>query len=142
VDTYWGLIVPGLFGAFGVFLMRQWFNGLPVEIEEAASIDGANPWQTFWQVAFPLARPAWVALGILVFIGSWNSLLWPLILVQSEPMQTLPVAIATLKSSFRDVTDWGLLMAASFLSVVPTVVLFLIGQKQFVQGLTQGGVKE
>ncbi|MCA9840929.1 MAG: carbohydrate ABC transporter permease [Cyanobacteria bacterium HKST-UBA03] len=142
IDTYAGLIVPGLFGAFGVFLLRQWFNGLPLELEEAARLDGCNPWQVFVTVALPLARPALAALGILAFIGSWNSFMWPLIVVQSEGLSTLPVGIAALQSSYRDVTDWGVLMAASTLSVLPVIMLFLVGQKQFVEGLLQGSVKE
>jgi multiple sugar transport system permease protein len=142
VDTYEGLVVPGLFGAFGVFLLRQWFNGLPVELEEAARIDGCNPFQTFWRVALPLAKPALAALAIFVFIGSWNSFMWPLIITQSDNLRTLPVGIAALKSSYRDITDWSILMAASTLSIVPIVLLFLMGQKQFIQGILQGGVKE
>lgn len=142
VDTYAGLIVPGLFGAFGVFLLRQWFNALPKELEEAARMDGCNPLQTFWHVALPLARPALVALGIFAFIGSWNSFMWPLIITQSDALRTLPVGIAALKSSYRDVTQWHMLMAASTLSIVPIILVFLIGQRQFIQGLLQGSVKE
>ncbi len=142
VDTYAGLIVPGLFGAFGVFLLRQWFNALPKELEEAAYMDGCNPFQVFWRVALPLAMPALVALGIFVFISSWNSFMWPLIITQSEALRTLPVGIAALKSSYRDVTDWSILMAASTVSIVPIVLVFLMGQRQFIQGILQGGVKE
>lgn len=142
VDTYPGLIVPGLFGAFGVFLLRQWFNALPKDLEEAACIDGCNPLQTFWHVALPLARPALVALGIYAFITSWNSFMWPLIITQSDTLRTLPVGIAALKSSYRDVTDWGVLMAASALSVIPIITVFLAGQKHFIAGILQGGVKE
>ncbi len=142
VDTYAGLIVPGLFGAFGVFLLRQWFNGLPKELEEAARIDGCNPWQVFWHVALPLAKPALVALAIFVFIASWNSFMWPLIITQSDTMRTLPVGIASLKSSYRDVTDWSVLMAASTISILPILAVFLAGQRQFIQGILQGGVKE
>lgn len=142
IDSYPGLIVPGLFGAFGVFMLRQWFNGLPKELEEAATLDGCNPFQIFWQVALPLARPALAALAILAFVGSWNNFMWPLIITQSESLRTLPVGIAALKSSFRDVTDWGVLMAASSMAVVPVLVLFVVGQRQFIEGLLQGGVKE
>jgi multiple sugar transport system permease protein len=142
VDSYAGLVVPGLFGAFGVFLLRQWFNALPQELEEAARMDGCNPWQVFVHVALPLARPALAALAIFVFIGSWNSFMWPLVITQSDAMRTLPVGISALKSSFRDVTDWGVLMAASTLSIIPIVLVFLAGQRQFIRGLLQGGVKE
>lgn len=142
IDTFWALIVPGLFGAFGVFLLRQWFQGLPKELEDAARIDGCNPWQIFWRIALPLAAPALSALAIFVFITSWNSFMWPLIITNSESMRTLPVGIAALKSSFRDTTDWTVLMAAGTLAILPVVIVFLIGQKQFMRGLFTGGVKE
>lgn len=142
IDTYWALIVPGLFGAFGVFLMRQWFNGLPKDLEDAARIDGCNPWQTFTKVAMPLAVPALSALAIFVFIASWNSFMWPLIITNSETMRTLPVGIAALKGSFVDTIDWPVLMGASTLSVIPVVVLFLLGQKHFLKGILAGSLKE
>jgi multiple sugar transport system permease protein len=142
LDTYWALIVPGLFGAFGVFMLRQWFNGLPKELEEAARIDGCNPWQVFWQIALPLATPALAALAIFIFIGTWNSFMWPLIVTNSDSLRTLPVGIATLKGSFRDTTDWTVLMAAATLSILPVVLVFLIGQKQFMKGMLAGSVKE
>lgn len=142
LDSYAALIVPGLFGAFGVFMLRQWFNGLPKELEEAARMDGCNPWQIFWRIALPLATPALAALAIFVFINTWNSFMWPLIVTHSESIRTLPVGIATLKGSFRDTTDWTVLMAAATLSILPVIGVFLIGQKQFMQGLLSGGVKE
>jgi multiple sugar transport system permease protein len=142
LDTYAALIVPGLFGAFGVFMLRQWFNGLPRELEDAARIDGCNPWQVFWRVALPLATPALAALAIFVFLGAWNSFMWPLIVTNSDQIRTLPVGIATLKGSFRDTTDWTILMAAATLSILPVVGVFLLGQKQFMQGMLAGGVKE
>lgn len=142
LDSYAALIVPGLFGAFGVFMLRQWFNGLPKELEEAARLDGCGPWQIFWRIALPLATPALAALAIFVFINTWNSFMWPLIATHSEAMRTLPVGIATLKGSFRDTTDWTVLMAAATLSILPVVAVFLVGQKQFMQGLLSGGVKE
>lgn len=142
LDTYAALVVPGLFGAFGVFMLRQWFNGLPRELEDAARMDGCNPWQIFWRVAFPLATPALAALAIFVFITTWNSFMWPLIVTHSDELRTLPVGIAALKGSFRDTTDWPVLMAAATLSIVPVVVVFLLGQRQFMQGILAGGVKE
>lgn len=142
IDTYWALIVPGLFGAFGVFLLRQWFNGLPKELEDAARIDGCHPWAIFWKIALPLAKPALVALAIFVFINSWNSFMWPLVVTQSEAMRTLPVGIAALKGSFRDISDWTALMAAATVSIVPVVIIFLLGQKHFIKGLLAGSIKE
>ncbi len=142
LDSYWALIVPGLFGAFGVFMLRQWFNGLPRELEDAARIDGCNPWQIFWRVALPLAAPALAALAIFTFINAWNSFMWPLIATHSESMRTLPVGMAALKGSFRDTTDWTVLMAGATLSVLPVVVVFLLGQKQFMKGILAGSLKE
>lgn len=142
VDTYAGLIVPGMFAAFGVFLLRQWFNGLPKELEEAGALDGCNPFQFFLYVALPLAKPALAALAIFAFIGSWNSFMWPLVITQSQELMTLPVGIAALKSSYRDITDWSILMAASTLSIIPILLVFLMGQRQFIQGILQGSVKE
>ncbi len=142
LNSYWALIVPGLFGAFGVFLLRQWFNGLPKELEDAARMDGCNPWQTFWQIALPLSTPALAALAIFTFIGSWNSFMWPLIVTNSDSIRTLPVGVAALKGSFRDTTDWTVLMAAATLSIVPVVVVFLLGQKHFMKGILAGGLKE
>jgi len=142
LDSYAALIVPGLFGAFGVFMLRQWFNGLPRELEDAARIDGCNPWQVFWRVALPLATPALAALAIFVFLGAWNSFMWPLIVTNSDHLRTLPVGVATLKGSFRDTTDWTVLMAAATLSILPVVGVFLLGQKQFMQGIMAGGSKE
>lgn len=142
IDTYWALIVPGLFGAVGVFMLRQWFNGLPKELEEAARLDGCNPWQIFWKIALPLSGPALAALAIFVFINSWNSFMWPLIITNSDTMRTLPVGIAALKGSFRDTTDWAMLMAASAVSILPVVLVFLFGQRYLMRGILMGSVKE
>ncbi len=142
LDTYWALIIPGIFGAFGVFLLRQWFIAFPKELEEAAILDGCNPWQLFIKIALPLAKPALVAVAIFVFITQWNSFLWPLIVTFSDDMRTLPVGIATLKGSFRDTTDWPILMAAATISILPVVAVFIAAQRQFIEGLMTGGVKE
>lgn len=142
MNTYWALIVPGLFGAFGVILLRQWFSTLPNELLDAAQLDGCNAWQTFWRVGLPLALPALAALAIFIFIASWNSFMWPLIVTHSPELRTLPVGLAELKGSYRDVMDWSVLMAAATVSVIPVCVVFLIGQRQFLAGLTDGGVKE
>jgi multiple sugar transport system permease protein len=142
VDTYWALIVPGLFGAFGVFLCRQWFKSLPRDLEDAARLDGCTPWQTFWQVMLPISLPVLAVLAIFVFIGSWNSFLWPLIITQSDHVRTLPLGLAVLKESSRDVVNWPLLMAAATVSVLPIVLIYSIAQKQFIAGVLSGSVKE
>jgi multiple sugar transport system permease protein len=142
MNTLWALIVPSLFGAFGVFLYRQWFKALPVEVDEAAMLDGCNPWQRFWYVALPMVTPATATLAVLVFIGSWNSFLWPLIVTHSEELRTLPLGLAALKQSFRDTTNWAVLMAAATLTVLPTVLVYAFGQRYLFAGLSSGGGKE
>lgn len=142
IDTYQALILPGLFGGFGIFLMRQWFKTLPAGLEEAAKIDGCNPFQTFFKVALPLALPALATLGIFTFILTWNSFMWPLIVTNSENMRTLPVGLAIFKGSFRETTEWGQLMACAVISVIPVIGVFLLGQKYFIKGIMLGGMKE
>lgn len=141
IDTYYALIVPGLFGAFGIFLLRQWFLGFPGELEQAARLDGCNPWQIYWHIALPTAMPALATLGIFTFISTWNSFLWPLIVTNSEVMRTLPVGLAAFKGAFRENTQWGPLMAAGVISVLPALGVFLAGQKYFIKGLMAGSLK-
>ena len=142
IDTYQALIVPGLFGGFGVFLLRQWFKTLPADLEDAAKIDGCNPFQTYLKIALPLAAPALATLGIFTFITTWNSFMWPLIVTNSDYMRTLPVGLAIFKGSFRETTEWGQLMACAVISVVPVIGVFLLGQKYFIKGIMTGGLKE
>lgn len=142
IDTYWALVVPGIFGGFGIFLLRQWFLSFPAELEDAAKIDGCNPLKTFWHIALPLALPAIVTLGIFSFITSWNSFMWPLIVTNSETMKTLPVGLASFKGSFRETIEWSQLMAASVISVIPVIIVFILGQKYFVKGIMMGAIKE
>jgi ABC-type glycerol-3-phosphate transport system permease component len=142
IDTYQALIIPGLFGGFGIFLMRQWFKTLPAELEDAAKIDGCNPFQTFVKIALPLALPAVATLGIFTFISTWNSFMWPLIVTNSDSMRTLPVGLAIFKGSFRETTEWGQLMACAVISVIPVIGVFLLGQKYFIKGIMMGGSKE
>lgn len=142
IDTYWALIVPGLFGGFGIFLLRQWFLSFPKDLEDAARLDGCNAFQVFWHVALPLALPAVVTLAIFSFITSWNSFMWPLVVTNSEAMRTLPVGLAAFKGSFREATEWAELMAASVISVIPVIIVFLLGQKYFIKGIMVGAVKE
>lgn len=142
IDTYQALVIPGLFGGFGIFLMRQWFKTLPKELEDAAKIDGCNPFQAYFKVALPLALPALATLGIFTFILTWNSFMWPLIVTNSEAMRTLPVGLAIFKGSFRETTEWGQLMACAVISVIPVIGVFLLGQKYFIKGIMMGGIKE
>jgi multiple sugar transport system permease protein len=142
IDTYQALVVPGLFGGFGVFLMRQWFKGLPKSLEDAAKIDGCNYFQTFFKIALPLGMPALATLSIFTFITSWNSFMWPLIVTNSDMMRTLPVGLAVFKGSFRETTEWGQLMACAVIAIIPVIAVFLAGQKYFIKGLMAGAIKE
>ncbi|MFI3300084.1 MAG: carbohydrate ABC transporter permease [Candidatus Gastranaerophilales bacterium] len=141
IDTYQALILPALFGGFGIFLMRQYFLGLPKDLEESARIDGCNLFQTFFKIALPLALPTIATLAIFTFVSSWNSFLWPLIATNSESMRTLPVGLAIFKGSFRETTQWGELLACSVICTIPVVGVFLLGKKYFITDILQGGVK-
>ncbi len=142
VNTYWGLILPGMVGAFGVFLMRQFMLEIPNELLDAARIDGAGEFRTFFQIVLPLCKAPLATLAIFTFMGSWNSFLWPLIISQDDSMYTLPVSLALFSAeSGGHGTDFGLQMAGSFLIVIPVLVLFIAMQKHFVQGITMTGIK-
>ncbi|MCI1272955.1 MAG: carbohydrate ABC transporter permease [Clostridiaceae bacterium] len=142
VNTYQALILPGLFGGFGVFLMRQYFLSFPKELEDSSKIDGCNLFQSFFKIALPLALPTVATLAIFTFVTTWNSFLWPLIITNSEGMRTLPVGLAIFKGSFREITMWGELLACSVICTIPVVGVFLLGKKYFINDIMQGGVKE
>lgn len=142
VDTYHALIIPGIFGGFGVFMMRQWFMSFSREIEDAARIDGCNLFTIFFRIALPLAVPALATLAIFTFITTWNSFMWPLIVTNSPSVTTMPVALAQFKGSFREVIQWGDLTACSVILSLPVVVLFLAGKKYFINDILAGGLKE
>jgi multiple sugar transport system permease protein len=142
VNTYLGLILPSLAiaGPFGVFLMRQYIMGLPDELIDAARVDGAGEFRIFAQIIAPLTKPALATLGILTFLGSWNNFLWPLVVAQTEDKYTLPVALA-LYSVGQNRTDYGLLMAGAVVVVIPVLVVFIVLQRHFVQGIAATGIK-
>lgn len=142
VNTFPALILPGLFGGFGVFLMRQYFLSLPKDLEEAAKIDGCNIFQTFFKIGLPLALPAVVTLTIFTFVTTWNSFMWPLIITNSESMRTLPVGLAIFKGNFREITIWGDLLACSVICTIPVIAIFFLGKKYFLSDLLSGAVKE
>ena len=142
IDTYWALILPGLFGGFGIFMMRQYFLNYPKDLEEAAKIDGCNLFESFFKIALPLALPIVVTLALFTFVTTWNSFMWPLIVTNSESMRTLPVGLAIFKGSFREITLWGELLACSVICTIPVIGLFLLGKKYFINDIMQGGVKE
>ena len=142
VNTFPALILPGLFGGFGVFLMRQYFLSLPKDLEEAAKIDGCNIFQTFFKISLPLALPAVVTLTIFTFVTTWNSFMWPLIITNSESMRTLPVGLAIFKGNFREITMWGDLLACSVICTIPVIAIFFLGKKYFLSDLLSGAIKE
>ena len=142
IDTFQALIIPGLFGGFGVFLMRQWFKTMPDALFEAAKIDGCNLFQIFFKIAFPLALPAIATLAIFTFITTWNGFMWPLIVTNSDSIRTLPVALASFKGSFRETIEWGQLMACAVITTIPAILVFLLGQKFFIKGIMSASVKE
>lgn len=142
INSYPALILPGLFGGFGIFLMRQYFLGLPKDLEEAAKIDGCNIFETFFKIALPLALPTVATLALFTFVTTWNSFMWPLIVTNTESMRTLPVGLAVFKGSFREITLWGEVLACSVICTIPVIGVFLTGKKYFINDIMQGGVKE
>lgn len=140
-NSYFGLIVPAMFSAFGVFLMRQFFLALPTELEEAATLDGSSTLNTFWRVMLPLAGPALATLAIFSFMASWNNFLWPLLIVSDQKLMTLPLALATLQGIYPGQTQWNLIMAGTVITVAPMILLFLLAQRWVVEGVTSSGIK-
>lgn len=139
INTYWALILPTAANGYGIFLMRQYFLTIPIELEEAAALDGATRWQTLWEVMLPLSRPALVTLFLFTFIGEWNDLFKPLIFTTRPELQTVQLALASFQEQFT--SNWPLLMAAVMIATVPVVLLFLVGQRQFIRGIATTGVK-
>ncbi|MFM7529539.1 MAG: carbohydrate ABC transporter permease [Nodosilinea sp.] len=138
-NTYLGLVLPYLASAFGIFLMRQAFQTVPKELEEAARLDGCSDLGVWWHVMIPATRPALVTLGIFVFIGTWGEFLWPLILLDRPERYTLPLGVAQLAGSFS--LDWRLVAAGSVLSVLPALLLFVFLQRYIIPTETASGVK-
>lgn len=139
INTYQGLIMPGIFSAFGTFLLRQSFMTIPTEYEEAAYMDGATPLTIFLTIILPLSKPALATLSVFAFMGSWNSFLWPLFIVREETLMTLPVGLATLQG--RWLTEWNLVMAGAVITVLPMLLLYLFAQRYLVQGYVMSGLK-
>lgn len=141
INSYQGLTVPFVVTAFGVFLLRQFFMTIPREIEEAAIIDGAGPFGLYSRIILPLAKPGLAALGVLTFVNAWNMFVWPLILTNTDGMRTIVVGIALLTADSVSLANWPRMMAISSLAVVPSVLVFVFGQRYFVQGITLSGMK-
>lgn len=146
INTYWALIVPQALGAFGgvfnVFLLRQFFLTIPKELEESAIIDGASPLRIFWSIMLPLVKPALAALAIFAFTSAWDDFTYPLIVTNTDNMKVLSLGIAGFKGLREGLTQWPLMMAASTISILPTIIVFLLAQKYFVEGISITGLKE
>lgn len=142
IDTYMGLIFPKVITAFGVFLMKQFFETIPKEMEEAARIDGANRFQMFFRVVLPLARPALVALIIFSFQGSWNDFMHPLIVITvNQDLYTLPLGLALLRGTMGQNLQWNAILAGSLVTTIPMALIFVFFQRYFVEGIAYGGLK-
>ncbi len=139
INTYAGIILPGLVSITNIFLMKQFFETIPKDLDEAALIDGCSYFRMFWQLFLPISKPALAAVAIYTFQGSWNEFLWPVIVTVTEDMYTLPLGMASLKSEL--LTDWPLLMAGTILISLPTLGIFIYFQKYFVQGVASSGLK-
>ncbi|MEV4161780.1 carbohydrate ABC transporter permease [Nonomuraea dietziae] len=139
LNSLQALIAPGVFGAFGTFMLRQFFLSLPRELDEAASIDGANPLQIYWHILLPLVRPGLLALGMLTVMWSWSSLLWPLVVNTDPEMMTLSAGLASLRGQF--LTNFPILFAGSVVASLPVIALFVVMQRQLIAGIAFTGSK-
>ena len=139
LDSYAGLIVPSIFNAFGIFLLRQFYLGVPRELEEAALIDGAGYFRIWRSIILPLSRPIMSALAILFFLANWNSFLWPLTIISNQDLWMVQVAIANFHQQYNG--SWNYIMAASTVVALPTIVMFVIFQKRIVESIKTSGVK-
>ena len=139
LNTVPALALPGIFSAFGTFLLRQFFMQLPADLDAAARLDGCNPFQVWWKVMLPLAKNGMLALGILTAIWSWNDLLWPLVVNNDPEKMTLSAGLSTLQGQF--LTNYPVLMAGSFLASIPMILLFVFFQKNMLEGIASSGIK-
>jgi multiple sugar transport system permease protein len=139
IDSLWALILPGTAQVFGIFLMRQFIQTLPSELEDAARIDGSSEFGVFWNVILPLSKPAIAALAIFTFVRNWNDFLWPVIALNSPQNYTLTVGVANLQGEFM--TDWGIIFSGATLAAVPMIIFFLVFQKYFLEGVRMGALK-
>jgi multiple sugar transport system permease protein len=139
LNTYWGIMFPGMITGFGVFLMKQFFETVPDALIDAARIDGLSEFRIFWEVALPLVTPALSALAIFTFLGSWTAFLWPLIVTNSADNYTVPVGLASFSGEFT--TEWNMIMTGAAVATIPTLVVFILLQKYIIRGVILSGVK-
>lgn len=138
LNTYWALIVPPAFSAFSTFLLRQHFKTLPLDLDESARIDGATSLRIWWSIILPLSKTAIAAISILIFLGSWNDFLWPLVVTNSDSMQTVPVGLNSFQGQYS--VKWNLLMAAAVVAMLPVITIYAFAQKWFIRGITMSGM--
>ncbi|AQS55162.1 sugar ABC transporter permease [Novibacillus thermophilus] len=138
-DTLYALIVPGIFSAFGTFLLRQFFMSIPRELDEAAKIDGCSYFGIYWRVVLPLSKPALVALAIFTILNAWNDFLWPLVVTSSDSMRVLSIGIASFQGEYA--TEYPLLMAGALMASLPLILIFIFLQRYFIEGITMTGMK-
>ncbi|BAS27876.1 sugar ABC transporter permease [Limnochorda pilosa] len=139
LDTYWALIIPAIPNAFGIFLLHQFYLGIPHELEEAATIDGCSKAGIFFRIVLPLSKPIMAALAVFFFVANWNSFLWPLLVTNATEMKTVQVGIAGFSGQYQN--PWGYLMAANTIAVLPNLVVFLLLQRQLMASITMSGIK-
>ena len=139
LNTFWGLVLPGAVGAFGIFLLRQFFLTLPRELEDAARIDGCSEFGIYWRIILPLSKPALATLAIFTFTAAWNDFLWPLIIMSREELRVLQIGLMVFQS--QHTTEWDLLMAGTVLVTLPVLLVFLLGQRYFTRGIALSGLK-
>ena len=139
LDTYWGIMFPGMMTGFGTFLMRQFFEGVPDDFMEAARVDGMNEFVIWWRIAMPLVAPALSALAIFTFLGNWTAFFWPLIVTTSSELYTLPVGLSSF--AVEAAIQWEMIMTGAALATIPTLLVFLIFQRYIVRGVMLAGVK-
>lgn len=139
LNTYQALIVPGIASAYSVFLLRQFFLTLPMELEDAARIDGASPMRILWQIIIPLSKPAIVTMCVFTALGAWNSFLWPLIVTTGTDMFTVQLGLQTFRGAYS--TQWSYMMAATCFVTLPVLIVFFVGQKYFIEGVALSGLK-
>ncbi len=139
VNSYLGVLLPSMASAFGVFLLRQAMATVPRELDEAAMLDGASHVHTFARIVMPNVRPATATFGIFAFMSSWNAFLWPLVILRSDELKTLPLALASLQGQFT--TQWDVMMAGSVVSIIPMLALYIFAQKYIIQGVAGSGIK-
>jgi multiple sugar transport system permease protein len=139
LNSYQGLIIPAIFNAFGIFLLRQFYIGLPKELEEAAIVDGCGYWRVYWNIVLPMSRPVLSALAVFFFLANWNAFVWPLVSTNDQSLQVIQLGIAAFTT--QSTSNWNLILAAATVAALPMLLLFFIFQKQIVESIKTSGLK-